>query len=144
MLFFSTRDGGWFPTLRLLHQYPHMMPRLRADKGAIRFVLSGANIMCPGLTSPGATMHDEVREATPVAIYGEGCDPAIAIGFTTMSTEQVRHWDWGPTGCHVFRWRVCVWGGLVGLGAVNAFLVVPDRCWFGTALGEALPVEPKP
>jgi predicted RNA-binding protein (TIGR00451 family) len=26
------------------------------DKGAIRFVLSGANIMCPGLTSPGARM----------------------------------------------------------------------------------------
>ena len=60
-LFFSTRDGGWFPTLRVLHQYPQMMPRLRADKGAIKFVLSGANIMCPGLTSPGATMHDEVR-----------------------------------------------------------------------------------
>jgi predicted ribosome-associated RNA-binding protein Tma20 len=31
-LFFSTRDGGWFPTLRLLHQYPDMMPRLRTDK----------------------------------------------------------------------------------------------------------------
>ncbi len=60
-LFFSTRDGGWFPTLRVLHQYPQIMPRLRADKGAIKFVLSGANIMCPGLTSPGATMHDEVR-----------------------------------------------------------------------------------
>lgn len=45
----------------MLHQYPDMMPKLRADKGAIKFVLSGANIMCPGLTSPGATMHDEVR-----------------------------------------------------------------------------------
>ena len=37
-----------------------MMPKLRADVGAIKFVLSGANIMCPGLTSPGATVHDEV------------------------------------------------------------------------------------
>ena len=37
-----------------------MMPRLRVDTGAIKFVLSGANIMCPGLTSPGATIHDEV------------------------------------------------------------------------------------
>lgn len=27
---------------------------------ACRFVLSGANIMAPGLTSPGATIHDEV------------------------------------------------------------------------------------
>ena len=62
-LFFSTRDGGWFPTLRLLHKYPDMMPRLRTDKGAIKFVLSGANVMCPGLTSPGATIHDEASSA---------------------------------------------------------------------------------
>jgi len=49
-----------------------MMPKLRADTGAIKFVLSGANIMCPGLTSPGATIHDEV----PVlgASTMTGCD----------------------------------------------------------------------
>ena len=60
-LFFAQRDGPWFPTLRLLHQYPDMMKKLRADVGAIKFVLSGAHIMCPGLTSPGATIHDEVH-----------------------------------------------------------------------------------
>ncbi len=41
-----------------------MMKKLRADQGAIKFVLSGANIMCPGLTSAGATIHDEVSEAS--------------------------------------------------------------------------------
>ena len=60
-LFFAHRDDVWFPTLRLLHQYPDMMPKLRVDTGAIKFVLSGANIMCPGLTSKGATLHDEVQ-----------------------------------------------------------------------------------
>ena len=59
-LFFAQRDGPWFPTLRLLHQYPDVMAKLRVDKGAIKFVLAGANIMCPGLTSAGATIHDEV------------------------------------------------------------------------------------
>ncbi len=63
-LFFAERDGPWYPTLRLLHQYPEMMKKLRVDKGALKFVMSGANIMCPGLTSPGATIHDEVRTAT--------------------------------------------------------------------------------
>ena len=63
-LFFAQRDDVWFPTLRLLHQYPDMMPKLRVDTGAIKFVLSGANIMCPGLTSKGATMHDEVYPLT--------------------------------------------------------------------------------
>ncbi len=33
-----------------------ILPHVQVDKGAIKFVLSGANIMCPGLTSPGARM----------------------------------------------------------------------------------------
>ena len=59
-LFFAARDDPWLPTLRLLHKYPLMMNQLRVDTGAIKFVLSGANIMSPGLTSPGATIHTEV------------------------------------------------------------------------------------
>ena len=35
---------------------PDLLPKVQVDKGAIRFILSGANIMCPGLTSPGARM----------------------------------------------------------------------------------------
>eukprot|EP00803_Ostreobium_quekettii_P004873 evm.model.scf_1630.3 EVM.evm.TU.scf_1630.3 scf_1630:4901-7295(+) len=89
-VFFAQRDGPWFPTLRLLHQYPDMMPKLRADKGAIKFVLSGANIMCPGLTSPGATMHDEVEADAPVAIYAEDREHAMAVGITKMSSEEMR------------------------------------------------------
>lgn len=59
-IFFTTRDGPWCPTLRLVHKFPDMMKKLRVDTGAIKFVLAGADVMCPGLTSPGATMHDEV------------------------------------------------------------------------------------
>ena len=45
-LFFQFRDGPYYPTLRLLHRYPSMMPVLRVDKGAIKFVFNGADIMC--------------------------------------------------------------------------------------------------
>ncbi|CAK0773268.1 hypothetical protein CVIRNUC_004047 [Coccomyxa viridis] len=89
-LFFAQRDDVWFPTLRLLHQYPDMMPKLRVDTGAIKFVLSGANIMCPGLTSKGATMHNEVDAESPVAIFAENKDHAIAVGLTKMSTKDIR------------------------------------------------------
>ncbi|GAX82218.1 hypothetical protein CEUSTIGMA_g9646.t1 [Chlamydomonas eustigma] len=94
-LFFQERDGPWCPTLRVLHQYPDMMPKLRADKGAIKFVLSGANIMCPGLTSPGATMHSEVDANTAVAIYAEGKEHAMAVGLTKMSTTEMRETNKG-------------------------------------------------
>lgn len=111
-LFFSLRDGQYFPTLRLLHQctstmhtrthVPHLfpqhswavgrkrkrilpthlhtspldpgfMPEVQVDRGAIRFVLGGAHIMCPGLTSPGGRMEEELPAETAVVrlcVYG--------------------------------------------------------------------------
>lgn len=60
----------------------------QVDKGAIRFVLSGANIMCPGLTSPGACMTP-VDKGTVVAIMAEGKQHALAVGITTLSTEDM-------------------------------------------------------
>ena len=76
---------------------PDMMPKLRVDRGAIKFVLSGANIMCPGLTSPGASLIDDVAAETPVAIHAEGKELALAIGLTKLSCADmcVR----APRGC---------------------------------------------
>ncbi|CAH1398495.1 unnamed protein product [Nezara viridula] len=76
------------PTLRLLHKYPFMLPPEQVDKGAIRFVLSGANIMCPGLTSPGAKMTDAPKD-TIVAVMAEGKQHALAVGITALSTEDI-------------------------------------------------------
>ena len=47
---------------------PFLCPQMQVDKGAIRFILSGANIMCPGLTSPGAKMT-KVPENTVVVSF---------------------------------------------------------------------------
>ncbi|KAH7648921.1 MCT like PUA RNA binding domain containing [Cryptosporidium bovis] len=87
-LFFQQRDGPWFPTLRLLHKYPDMMPTMQVDKGAIKYVLKGSNIMCPGLTSPGGKM-DNVGQKQVVKIVGEGCTNACSIGITIMSTAEI-------------------------------------------------------
>jgi len=46
-VFFNERDGPFFPTLRLLHKYPFMLRHVQVDRGAIKFVLQGANVMCP-------------------------------------------------------------------------------------------------
>jgi predicted RNA-binding protein (TIGR00451 family) len=89
-LFFQHRDGPYFPTLRVLHAYPDMMPKVRVDEGAIKFIMSGANIMCRGLTSDGATIHDELEADEPCAVYAQGKEHALAIGMTKMSTADMR------------------------------------------------------
>lgn len=66
-----------------------MMSKVQVDRGAIKFVLSGANIMCPGLTSPGGKLDEELDTNTPVAIYAEGKEHACAIGLTVMSTNDM-------------------------------------------------------
>ncbi|KAI8441077.1 hypothetical protein MSG28_009341 [Choristoneura fumiferana] len=88
LLFFRHREGPWMPTLRLLHKYPFFLPMQQVDKGAIRFVLSGANIMCPGLTSPGARMSP-VEKGQVVAVMAEGKQHALAVGMTSLSTDDI-------------------------------------------------------
>lgn len=46
---------------------PFILPHQQVDKGAIKFVLSGANIMCPGLTSPGAKLHPAEADTVVVS-----------------------------------------------------------------------------
>ncbi|XP_065180470.1 malignant T-cell-amplified sequence 1-A-like [Sycon ciliatum] len=90
LLFFRQRGGHFCPTLRLLHKYPMILPQLQVDKGAIRFVLSGANIMCPGLTSPGAKMDVDLPPDTIVSIMAEGKQHALGVGITKLSTGDIR------------------------------------------------------
>lgn len=55
-LFYQHMDDAITPHLTLVHRYPDLFPRVRIDRGAIRFVLSGATLMVPGLTSPGGRL----------------------------------------------------------------------------------------
>ena len=88
-IFFQCRQGPYIPTLRFLHKYPDILPKYQVDRGAVPFVLSGANIMAPGLTSAGGAMDDVPAESV-VAVMVQGKEHAIAIGVTTMSTEDIR------------------------------------------------------
>ncbi|KAM7431630.1 Malignant T-cell-amplified sequence 1 [Porites harrisoni] len=94
ILFFRQREGDYLPSLRLLHKYPLILPQQQVDKGAIKFLLSGANVMCRGLTSPGAKLAD-LAKGTVVAITAEGKQHAVAIGKMTMSSEEIRETNKG-------------------------------------------------
>ncbi|KAI5953052.1 TMA20 [Candida theae] len=79
------------PTLKTVHKYPTLFPRVQVDRGAIKFVMSGANIMCPGLTSKGGELPEEnLPVDTIVAVYAEGKENALAIGKLVMSTDDIK------------------------------------------------------
>lgn len=54
----------WFSVIGFTD--PNIMKKLQVDRGAIKFVLAGANIMCPGLTSLGGALDEDVEAETPV------------------------------------------------------------------------------
>lgn len=65
-----------------------MLPHMQVDKGAIKFILNGSNIMCPGLTSKGGRMSD-LPEGAVVAVVAEGKQHALAVGLTAMSSQAM-------------------------------------------------------
>ncbi|KAK9470944.1 translation machinery-associated protein 20 [Dipodascopsis tothii] len=84
-------DDPFLPSIRLVHRYPEAFPSVRVDRGAIKFILSGANIMCPGLTSAGAALPAEpIAKGSVVAITAQGKDSALAVGTLLMGTDEIK------------------------------------------------------
>ncbi|CAJ0942306.1 unnamed protein product [Ranitomeya imitator] len=75
---------------------PFILPHQQVDKGAIKFVLSGANIMCPGLTSPGAKLYpaalDKVVDGNQGKHRVTKRGPALSYPMFTLVTGIVGHW----------------------------------------------------
>jgi malignant T-cell-amplified sequence len=72
---------------------PDILPMVRVDRGAIRFLLAGAHMMCPGLTSAGGYLppaDTALPAGTVVAIHAEGKEHAVGIGITKLGTEEMR------------------------------------------------------
>ncbi|KAJ4323054.1 translation machinery-associated protein 20 [Neodidymelliopsis sp. IMI 364377] len=103
-LFFQHMDDALLPHLTLVHKYPTAFHRLRIDRGAIRFVLSGAALMAPGMTSPGGRLpskelsaedqerygSEDLEAGTVVVIESEGKDTACMVGVLKMGTAEMR------------------------------------------------------
>jgi len=104
--FFQSRDGPVLPSLKFVHQYPQLeFTKVIVDRGAIPFILGGANIMCPGLTNPGGFMpedgtegddgddgfpKDGLEKGAGVVVYAEGKEFAVAVGVMKLSSSTIR------------------------------------------------------
>jgi malignant T-cell-amplified sequence len=96
-------DDAIIPHLKLVHQYPECFHRIRIDRGAIRFVLSGAALMAPGLTSPGGRLpnpgasgedekygKEDLQAGTVVVVEAEGKETACLIGVLKQGTTEMK------------------------------------------------------
>ncbi|CAK4032253.1 translation machinery-associated 20 [Lecanosticta acicola] len=107
-LFWQHMDDPIIPHLKVVHQYPWCFNRVRIDRGAIRFVLSGAALMVPGLTSPGGRLPggNEMEEwanggkeleAGDIAVVdAEGKENACMVGALKMGTKEMKEKKKGP------------------------------------------------
>ena len=84
------RDKPILPMMKLLHKYPIMMDDMQCDKGAIKHIFSGSNVMAPGLTSEGGKIFPDLPAGAPVAITAEGKQHAMGIGFLTMASDTIQ------------------------------------------------------
>ncbi|RMZ91932.1 hypothetical protein DV736_g805, partial [Chaetothyriales sp. CBS 134916] len=101
-LFFQHMDDPLMPHLKIVHQYPDAFKTVRIDRGAIRFVMSGATLMVPGLTSAGGWLpggDDDGQgydKGEVVAVAAEGKQEVCMIGVLDMSTDEMRAKKKGP------------------------------------------------
>ncbi|KAK2608500.1 hypothetical protein QQS21_002962 [Conoideocrella luteorostrata] len=120
-LFYQQDTSVIIPHLKLVHRFPQGFPTIRIDRGAIRFVLSGATLMAPGLTSKGGRLpaegaakelvegkelgqradeegrwSRELQKGEPVVIVAEGKEEACAVGTLVTGTEEVKAKGKGP------------------------------------------------
>src|SRR4051794_32159099 len=77
-LFFQHDNDTLLPHLKLVHRFPTCFPSIRIDRGAIRFVLSGATLMAPGLTSTGGRLPNGNKDEE--GVYGETDKDAVGEG----------------------------------------------------------------
>eukprot|EP00924_Labyrinthula_sp_SR-Ha-C_P010387 maker-scaffold_23-snap-gene-5.1-mRNA-1 protein AED:0.09 eAED:0.09 QI:29/0.75/1/1/1/1/5/31/185 len=86
-VFFNQRDGYYFPNLKILHQGGDFMPIITIDKGSIKYIINGANIMSPGIMKDFEKPLDADQ---PVEIRAEGKEFPLAVGYLKMSTTEIK------------------------------------------------------
>ncbi|KAL2315432.1 PUA domain-containing protein [Schizosaccharomyces pombe] len=95
IILFQHFDGPIIPSLRLVHKCPDAFTQVRVDRGAIKFLLSGANIMIPGLVSKGGNLPDDIEKDQYVIVTAEGKEAPAAIGLTKMSAKEMKETNKG-------------------------------------------------
>lgn len=97
-------DSFWSPTLQVLLQQPDLLPSVTVDKGAIRFVVKGADVMRPGITK----CQDFPADAL-VVIVDETVGKPIAVAKTLFSSPVLLEMTEGKVLINLHRVGDEIW-----------------------------------
>ncbi|MCF7798616.1 RNA-binding protein [Candidatus Woesearchaeota archaeon] len=89
-LYFLLFNDVWCPSLKLLVDNPTLLPHVVVDKGAIKFVVNGADVMRPGIVR-----MDSFCLGALVVIVDEGFGKPLAVGTALFSSDDMRKMDSG-------------------------------------------------
>ena len=78
-------NEGYIPVLTLLLNKQVDLKKIVVDKGAIRFVTNGADVMRPGITK----IDSSIKKGDIVVIVDENHDRALAIGKSMLDAKQM-------------------------------------------------------
>ncbi len=79
-------NGTYFPTVKGVLELGLMKNIITVDSGAVRFVVNGADIMCPGIVAA----DPDVSENDPVIIIEEVHNKPLAIGISLMEGAEMK------------------------------------------------------
>ena len=83
-LFFYEKEQ-LVPTLKLLLQQP-LLKKITVDRGAVKFVTNGADIMRPGITK----IDDNIKKEEFVVVVDETHEKPLAICQTLFDGEEIK------------------------------------------------------
>jgi len=96
---------GYIPVLTLLLNKQVDLKKIVVDKGAIRFVTNGADVMRPGITK----IDSSIKKGDIVVIVDENHDRALAIGRAMLDANQMEDKNSGKVVKNVHTIQDDVW-----------------------------------
>lgn len=91
-------DKTWIPHLKLILTHDELLPKVTVDKGAIKFVIKGADIMRPGITK-----IEEFEKGEFVTIVDENYNKPLAIGKTLLDSIEMTAQENGKSIANIHR-----------------------------------------
>ncbi|XBW38517.1 hypothetical protein QEN19_004106 [Hanseniaspora menglaensis] len=82
----------YIPHLKFIQKFPRdCFKSLQVDKGAIKFILGGSDIMCPGITSAGGILPaEDIAIDDLIIVYAEGKESALCVGKLKMTANDIK------------------------------------------------------